>query len=285
MRAISYSLFGFGKPTPENCFEFASYMRGMNINVRFNRILYIGWQTVINVDDETYRGKYNKVFKWHEDRGFIKVNICPNNQPLCLAMLWRLKPVYDYTHPDWTYTHVLCRDLDSIATFREVQMVQEWIHEDKTVHCITDSVSHNIPMMGGMIGFRPAYFTERLGITTWEKLMEFDKGMDFSKKGSDQTFLNNAIYPKCADSCTEHYIKGMIHNLPEGNGRHYRVNEDLEIGVDPRFKATNLLCGHVGSAGYYGEPTLKFLRYDDPYRNDYKDLENMKEFKEIFSWG
>ena len=285
MRAISYSLFGYDKPTPKNSFDFACYMRGLHINVRFNRLLYIGWQTVINVDDQTYNSKYKKIFQFHEDRGYIKVNICPNNEPLCKAMLWRMKPVFEYEHPDWKYTHVICRDLDSIATFREVQMVQEWIHEDKAAHCITDSVSHNIPMMGGMIGFRPGYTNERLSVGTWDKFMEYDKSMDFSVKGSDQTFLNRAVYPKCADSVTEHYIKGMIHNLPEGNGRHYRVNGDLPIGVDERFKCTNLFCGHVGSAGYYEAPTMNFLHYEDPHAGDYAEIERRKEFQNIFYWA
>ena len=31
-------------------------------------------------------------------------------------------------------------------------MVKEWENSPKVVHAITDSVSHNIPLMGGMIG-------------------------------------------------------------------------------------------------------------------------------------
>ena len=272
-RAISYALFGFDRSTPDNCFDFACYMRGLHINVRFNRILYPGWTTVINVDEVTYNSKFKDIFKWHEHKGFIKVNICPNGDQLCKAMLWRMKTIFDYEHPDWTWTHVICRDLDSIATYREAQMVQEWVNEDKTIHCITDSISHNIPMMGGMIGVRPAHFTSKTGIHSWENLIQWDKGIDYSRKGSDQTLLNLALYPKCADSATEHFIKGMVHNLPEGNGRHYKVNEDQEIGVDPRFKETNLFCGHVGAAGYYEAPTMKFLHYDDPYRDEYKEIE------------
>jgi hypothetical protein len=140
-------------------------------------------------------------------------------------------------------------------------------------------------MMGGMIGIRPAHFASKTGIHSWDALMNFDKSVDFTVKGSDQSFLNRAIYPKCADSSTEHFIKGMVHNLPEGNGRHYRVNEDLPIGVDDRFKSTNLLCGHVGAAGYYEAPTMKFLHYEDPYRDEYKSLESKPEFRQLFYWA
>lgn len=284
-RAISYSLFGYNRKTPDNCFEFATYMRGLHIAIRFNRILYPGWITVVNVDHSTYNSEYKEIFDWHVHTGHLRVNLCPDNEPLCLAMLWRMKTVFDYAHPQWTWSHVIMRDLDSIATFREVQMVQEWVNEDKTIHCITDSVSHNIPMMGGMIGIRPAHFASKTGIHSWDQLIAFDKSIDFSVKGSDQTFMNRAIYPKCADSSTEHFIKGMVHNLPEGNGRHYRVNEDLPIGVDERFKETNLLCGHVGAAGYYEAPTMKFLHYSDPYRDEYVDLERRKQFQRLFYWA
>lgn len=285
-RAISYSLFGYNRKTPDNCFDFACYMRGLHINIRFNRILYPGWTTVVNVDHSTYNSEFKEIFQWHEANGYLKVNLCDDGEPLCKAMLWRMKTIFDTRNNEWTWSHVIMRDLDSIATFREVQMVQEWINEaTKAIHCITDSVSHNIPMMGGMIGFQPSLFSSLTGIHNWDQLLAFDKSMDFTVKGSDQTFLNRAIYPKCAGSATEHFIKGMVHNLPENNGRHYVVNENLPIGVDERFKATNLLCGHVGAAGYYEAPTMKFLHYDDPYRGDYIAIEKMEKFRNIFYWG
>lgn len=285
-RAISYSLFGYGKDTPANCFEFNSYLRGLHICIRFNRILYPGWTTVLSLDADTYDSPYQDIFNWHIDKGFLKINLIKEKDtPLCKAMLWRLQPVFHYHHPEWDYTHVICRDLDSIATFREVQMVQEWINEDKTIHCITDSISHNIPMMGGMIGFRPAHFTSKTGYHDWQKLLDWDKAMDYRVKGSDQTFLNRCVYPMCADSSTEHYIKGMVHNLPEGNGRHYQVNESQEIGVDPRFKVTNEFAGHVGAAGYYEAPTMKFLHNEDPYRHEYEDLERLQKYRQIFYWA
>lgn len=284
-RAIAYALFGFDRPTPQNCFEFSSYLRGLHLNIRFNRILYPGYTTILMVDSVTLNSQYSDIIRWHESRGYLQVEECPNGEPLCRAMLWRLKPVFKMKSGVWAWDHVICRDLDSIATFREAQMVQEWVNEDKTIHCITDSVSHNIPMMGGMIGIRPAHLSSRTGIGTWDQLMSQSGNIDFSKKGTDQDFLNKVIYPKCAESSTEHFIKGMPHNLVENNGRHYVVNENLSIGVDERFKATNLLCGHVGAAGYYEAPTMKFLHNDDPYKGDYIDIEHRDQFRNIFYWG
>lgn len=282
-KIISYSLFGFDRERQENCFDFLSYLRSMHICIRLNRILFPGWDIVINIDHATYNSPYKRIFDWHVERGHIKINKCPDNEALCKAMLWRMKPVYFYQHPAWVASHVICRDLDSIPTFREAQMVHEWVNEDKAMHCITDSISHNIHAMGGLVGFRPDYFNDRMGIATWDELMAKANGIDFTRKGSDQDFLNRFIYPKCADAVTEHFIKGMKHDLPEENGRHYSIG-DYEIGVDRKYKEIDLLCGHAGSAGFYEAPTMKFLHYEDPYRDEYLPLETMPEFCQIFYW-
>lgn len=279
-KAISYALFGYGTKPPQNCFEFNSYLRGLMVNVRINRIIYPGWTNVINMDQRTYDSPYKPLFDWLSQKGFIKVNIC-KDAPLCLAMLWRLKPIFEKDAKDeWTYTHVLCRDIDSVCTYREAQAVAQWIAEDKTIHCITDSISHNIPMMGGMIGFRPRYITERLHAYTWQQMTSMGT-FDWARKGTDQDFLNKYVYPKNADSATEHFILGMRHTLKEEDGRHYTI-ADIDIGIDPLYKELNYVCGHIGSSGYYEIQMVKFLCEVDPYRNEYKEIED--QFKSVFYW-
>lgn len=278
--AISYSLFGYGKKPPESCFEFNSYCRGLMINIRVNRIVFPGWVNVLNLDASTYNSPYKPLFDWLVSKGLMKINIC-KDAPLCMAMLWRLKPIFDKDEKgNWLYTHVLCRDIDSVCTYRDAQAVAQWIQEDKTIHCITDSVSHNIPMMGGMIGFRPHYVTERLGVKNWQQMVNLGS-FDWNRKGTDQDFLNKYVYPKCSDSATEHFVKGMRHNLKEEDGRHYSI-PDIEIGVDQLYKELDLVCGHIGSAGYYEIQMVKFLCEVDPYRNEYKEIED--QFKNLFYW-
>lgn len=292
--AISYALFNYNKERQANCFDFNSYLRGMQICLRFNRILFPDWQMVVNIDEASYSSPYKPIFDWHAKKGFIKFNICPDNEKLCKAMLWRLKTVFDMTGPGWTYTHVICRDLDSIATYREAQAVSDWVKEDKALHCITDSISHTIPMMGGMVGFRPGYVNDLMKITddpgkTWQYLMELSGGIDFSRKGSDQDFLNSVMYPKLCTNATEHFVKGRPHDLIEGNGRHYEINKsirpDVAIGDINVLEETNRLAGHIGAAGFYESPTMKFLYYEDPFKEEYAELENMEEFKQIFYWS
>lgn len=290
MKAVSYSLFGYDRSRAENCFDFNSYLRGLHICIRFNRILFPGWDIVLNIDEASYNSPYRRIFDWHQNKGFLKIKLFPNGEPLCKAMLRRVQTVFDYSHPNWTYSHVICRDLDSIPTYREAQMVQEWIEEDRAIHCITDSVSHTIPMMGGMIGFRPGYVNDIMKLTlhpqdAFNSLMALSGDINFSQKGSDQDFLGRIMYPKLCTNATEHFIKGRPHDLIEGIGRHYSV-PDIELEkVDRKFDETNRLAGHVGAAGFYEAPTMKFLYYDDPYKSDYEELETMPEFAQIFYWS
>lgn len=282
MKAISYSLFGYGRQPQQGSFEFQTYLRGMWTNMRVNRVIYPGWKMIVTVDSDTSRAPdINKILNWAYDRDLVDI-VAQKNAPLCISMLWRLWPIFEMDNNKCRYSHVLCRDIDSISTYREVQMVQEWIDEDKTIHCITDSISHNIPMMGGMVGFRPAYFTDRMKCRSWDQLMELAGNMDFSRKGSDQDFLGRYVYPPNADSATEHFILGMKQTIPEGGGRHYRV-PDIEIeGVDPVQKCTNDLAGHVGAAGCYEPVMVKWLNTMDPFRDDYAEIE--KQFPQLFFW-
>lgn len=280
MKAVSFAIFGYERAREANCFEHESYVRGLLVNIRFNRILYPNWINVLNIDSRSYVA-YRKLYDWLQDKGFLLINIFPDDEPLCRAMLQRMKTVFSYEHPEWVYTHVLCRDVDSISTYREAQAVQQWISENKTAHCITDSISHNIPMMGGMIGFKPADLSSRLSINSWADMIKMGVGIDWKRKGTDQDFLNKYIYPRVAESATEHFVLGMVHNLPEGNGRHYSI-PDYPIDVDPKFKVMNDCCGHIGSAGYYESPTVKFLNTLDPYSTEYAEIE--RQFPRLFYW-
>lgn len=279
MKGISYAVFGHGKKY-DNCFEHESYVRGLMVNVRFNRIVYPNWLNVLNIDTRSYIA-YKKLYDWLQNKGHILINICPDDEPLCKAMMFRMKTVFMYTHPDWIFTHVLCRDVDSICTYREAQAVQQWIDENKTAHCITDSISHNIPMMGGMVGFKPADLSSRMNVNSWEDLMKIGTDIQWSRKGADQDFLNRYVYPKVSESATEHFVLGMRHNLPEVDGRHYSI-PDYTIDVPEVFKVTNDCAGHVGSAGYYESPTVKFLNSMDPYCDEYAEIE--REFPRLFYW-
>ena len=284
MKAIAYSLFGFDRGRVDNCFSFDSYLRGLMINIRFNRLLYPDWSVILETDQATYQG-FEPLFKALEERNIIRVEKNPNNTPLCAAMLWRIKPVF-WTKPDqtWEFTHVICRDLDSPATYREVQAVNYWISKDRCMHAITDSISHDVPLMGGMIGIRPDYFSSRLGVNSFTEFRALSK-MDLSYKGSDQHFLNHVVYPKMgakgSDSITQHYILG--HGNTFLSDWHNTI-DDIGIGVSEELKETNAICGHIGASGYYEPPTMKIIH---KYKHLFSDLMNIEKqfYPQFFYWN
>jgi len=277
MKVISYSLFGYNTERKENCFDFASYLRTFGICLRMNKLLYPQWTTILHLDKSTYDG-----FKNYFDRLKLiglEIEIC-SDAPLCKAMLWRMKPCFNNK-----YSHVICRDVDSPATYREAQMVEEWIFGNtKASHAITDSISHTIPMMGGMIGFMPEHFKHRTGYSTWEEMIN-DSPYDFNNKGTDQDFLNNFIYPKFAqqgkDSITQHYILGMPNTFL--SDYHNSVpNILLSINDSEELKQSNDICGHVGASGYYEGATFRFLYKHWHKLNDILEVEKLHP--EIFFW-
>ena len=286
MKAIAYSLFGYNKAKHPDCFDFPSYLRGLSINVRLCRMVYPGWTVILHTDRETHDA-YQRYFELMP----ITVNVLPS-AALTKAMLWRLKPVYEKNwseeaqgFTDWKYTHVLCRDLDSPVTYREAQAVQYWINKDKAIHCITDSVSHNLPMLGGMIGIRPHYFTERTNTKTWDELMSLGAHIDYSNKGADQVFLNSHIYPVFSrhghDSVTQHYLEGMPNSFLTD---YHREIQPLDLPDVPfEYKCTNDCAVHIGQSGWNETPTLKIF---NKYEHIFSDIiEAEKKYPLIFYWN
>ena len=116
------------------------------------------------------------------------------------------------------------------------------------------------------------YLNERLKLNLepekiWDQLIKNGGEIDFTKKGADQDFLMRYIYPKVAtDSVTAHFVLGMRQTVTENNGMHYTI-PDIPIDVDPVHKHLNDCAGHIGAAGYYEPPMLKWLRHIDPNRD------------------
>jgi hypothetical protein len=285
--AIVYSLFGNEEEKKENCFNFNSYLRGMMINIRLNKLLFPEWTTLIELDKNVYQ-KYFNLFNALKNGGWIDFRI-NESEPLTKAMLWRLKPCFEGT---WDY--VLCRDLDSPATYREAQAVKYWMNRDKSAHAITDSVSHDVAMLGGMIGFIPKYFTDKIGQNDWSSMFN-GVNIDFNRKGADQDFLTQYIYPKFAqhgvDSITQHYFKGMPNSyLSDYNtclceptrGHENYCPHNIDIGLSIELKESNGLAGHIGAAGFYTTSTYKFLtKYRDKFAGLY---EIEKDYPIEFHW-
>lgn len=294
MKAICYSLFGYNKAPVENSFPFNSYLRGLMINIRLNSLLYPDWYVILETDQQTYDGFAPLFESLIKTRKFI-LHI---NEPAAFtkAMLWRLKPIFILGERDTKlFTHILCRDLDSPTTYRDAQAVLYWMNRNKGAHAITDSVSHNLPMLGGMIGFVPAHFTMLTGYNTWDEMFN-GCSINFDRKGADQDFLTQYIYPKFAqhgrDSITQHYFNGMGNSFlsdyktctcPPTAGHKAGCENDMDLNMPAELKETNSLAGHIGAAGWYSTALEKFL---NKYKDNFEDLQEMeKQYSDIFHWS
>lgn len=297
MKAISYALFGANKERQDNCFDFNSYLSSMMVCIRMNRLVYPDWDNVIHVDKTTHEAYYT-FFEALSNTPNIVIKV-QNEAPICEAMLWRMKPIFELNNDVTSkYTHVICRDLDSPSTYKEAQAVQHWINRmTKAAHAITDSDSHTIPLMGGMIGFMPDHFLTRTGFKSWDQMMGVARNhYSFNYKGSDQDFLNRIIYPYFSqhgsDSITQHYFEGMPNTFLSdyytcqcGRGRLHKQDCPLNIPLDinPELNETIDISGHIGCAGYYIPPTVKIF---NKYAHLFADLKKIELlYPNIFFWN
>ena len=264
-KVISFALFGKGERNP-NCFDYNSYLRGLFLNLRLARLVYPDWQVWVMTDNEF-------ALPVRTEKLCNVLDCSP--APLTQAMLWRLMPLYfDGVE------RVICRDLDSPLTLREAKCVKAWTDSSKAAHAITDSISHNIPMLGGMVGFDSRHWIERTNTRTWYDLF-IHGGFDWSVKGTDQHFLNRIIYPLYAthgtDSIMQHYIKGMPNTFLDGYSDHVP-----DMGYLEAMSGSNDVCGHIGAAGWYEAPMFKFLQQ---FKHKFTDiLEVERQHPDIFYW-
>jgi hypothetical protein len=281
MNAISYSLFGYGTQH-DQCLNFKSYLRGLHLNIRVAQVLYPGWEVVVMADESVLNSPYMELFKKLKEDGKIRLHIVRTAE-LCTMMLYRLCPIF-FNNVDGCimYDRVLCRDTDSLLSYRERQAVEYWMRGPKMAHAMTDSVSHNIPLMGGMIGFCSGPFRERMGVRSFDDLMKLSSGIDFSRKGADQDFLNRYVLPKVADSITEHFVLGHPQTF-RGDCHNFIHDIDLnEIGVPEACKDLNGFGYHIGAAGFQTDHVVRWLQHWGKDNAYWADIE--KQYSDIFYW-
>ncbi len=277
MNAISYSLF---KADDKNCHTFESFMRFLTITLRAHHVLFEGFDFSLNYHLPT---KYNV----HDLPLSARTR---DLDPLCRAMLWRIEDCYNKD-----YEYVFCRDLDSLPTYRERQAVEQYIKTCGTAHAINDSISHTIPMLGGMIGFNTKKLEEAYPSHNFYIDLA-DCNINFVDKGTDQTFINKFIYPKVRRDTFSHRMLGM--NCNQDNNC-TNVIPNIEIPVDAEYHTSDLLVNHIGQGGYHLERTfnaeypgggkhyagaLAYWRDACPKKINSQIEEFEKQFPEIYYW-
>lgn len=261
MKVISYSLFG-----DQSSLEFKFYLRGVYFNARMNRILLPGFTTFVYVASAVMQ-EYRDYWKAFQDTfPDVKIIIENDHPQRCLGMLWRMKPLFDEK-----VELVLCRDADSVITYREANCIYDWLKSPLPFHAINDNAAHG-GLMGGLVGFKCKEFRE---ITKYQSFQQMVGGLDLRHHGSDQNFLNQSIHPKIKH-------KLFFHNLKGAGASAGRTENSAPNGViDKKYWVTDLISRYIGSAGVIDLELLRFFRSFDN-KTEFQTLEKL--FPKIFYW-
>lgn len=269
---VSYSLFGYADGRHPTCFDFKTYLRGLDINLRVAQLIYPKWKVFVALDEQTYKSPYREWFDWHKKSEFLDF-VVMKKRPLCEMMLWRLYPVFS------GYDRVICRDTDSLLSYKERLCTKYWEDGGRIVHAMTDSISHTIPLMGGMIGVMSAQFKRVIACDTFKEFIQLSRGEDFNIKGSDQIFLSREILPRIHQSITEHFLLGLPQSF---RGDCHTTVPNIDLGLPEAYKETTSLSWHIGASGYQEPGTLKFLAEYGINNEHFEEIE--KKFPGVFYW-
>jgi hypothetical protein len=109
------------------------------------------------------------------------------------GMFWRF-----WASEDPEVDIFLSRDCDSRFSNREISAINEWLSSDKDFHIMRDHPYHTVPILGGMWGCRN-------GLMRRIKLSDLIKSWNkFERKGIDQDFLGQVVYPIVINKSFEH---------------------------------------------------------------------------------
>lgn len=277
MNAVSFSLFGY-KGNLSSAYPFASYFRGVSFNMKMIELIYPGWKMHLILDEPTFE-HFKEYFDYHVEGGRLAIEVIEPDE-LCMMMLQRMRPIFS-----GDYDRVICRDLDSLVSYKERQAVEYWMSTGKIAHAITDSVSHTIPLMGGMVGFMCKEFREIFNVD-FKSFVRRASRIKWGVKGADQDFLNQIVLPKVADpnkpSIVEHYLLGMPQSF---RGECHHIIQDITLpDVKPMLEESNKLIEHIGADGFRQDQALVF--FDKHFTPEQKEYYNLIEdqFKEVFYW-
>jgi hypothetical protein len=263
MKCISYSLFG-----DPSSFEFGFYLRGVFHNIRMNRLLFPDFHTIVYATTEIINKYYDVLGDVGQLTNKLTIQEEDNNPRRCEGMLRRMMPLFEKD-----FDTVICRDLDSVSTYREALCTYEWLQSGLPYHAINDNAAHG-GLMGGMVAFKSEDFKKDTGYKSFEQMI---RGVDLKLHGSDQNFMNRAILPK---------IKGklFLHNLKGAGCPASVVKTEVPASgpIDKKLWTSDLISRYIGSAGVIDFELLRWFKANDP--NPKWDAFE-KRYSDIFYWA
>jgi hypothetical protein len=189
---VAFSLWG----------DHPMYWEGALKNIELVKKFYPGFKTRFYIDESC---KKELIDSLSDD---IVEKVLVNSKDSFHGMFWRF-----WASEDPEVDIFLSRDCDSRISERESSAVYEWINSGKDFHIMRDHPYHTVPILGGMWGCRNGIMGE-IGLT--KKIEEWDR---YERKGIDQDFLAELVYPLIINRCLEHsefnlFFGGQIFNFP-----------------------------------------------------------------------
>lgn len=290
MKLICFALHQ--EPSSE-IFEYRAYLRGLYFNCRFANLVFPDWRVHLDVDRATYE-RFQNLFDWLKSNNNLHLVVWDRTPVLCEGMLRRLSAAFI---PD--VSHILCRDADSLLTYKEAAAIQEWLESGYGFHAMTDNPAHS-GLMGGMVGISTSKLKALTGFHAWEDMIYDAAGFDLTQleaikritplqaaidvsnlahRGSDQNYLNSKILPLIASDLLVHAFEGA--GVP-GAAKTVKTASVKPPQVDPRLWESTLCIAFTGAAGVNDLEVLRFLKRMDPENNKFKEIE--KEYPQLFYW-
>ena len=181
-KIIAFSLWG----------ENPMYWIGALKNIELLKEYYPGWICRFYIDSNSKQELINTI------KGDNVELVLVDSKDSFHDMFWRF-----WASEDSNVDIYLSRDCDSRITEREVVAINEWLESDKDFHIMRDHPYHTVPILGGMWGCRNGLMRK---INLSEKINQWGK---YERKGIDQDFLGQVIYPLVKNNSFEHSEFGL----------------------------------------------------------------------------
>lgn len=260
MNVISYSIYG------TNNF----YWQYLPCLIRAHHVIFNNWNIKFYHDSNIENMYYGNVLLELEKKGIVELSgSIKKEDKHCKAMLRRMMPLWEDK-----YEYVFCRDVDSLPTGRERWAMEKFMSTDAVVHAINDHKEHNIPMLGGMIGFNVKKFNNIMNINNFDDFFALDKDNydSWDHKGKDQDFLNSNVWGKFRNVACVHRIEWEDQEDKNNVPYIYRTIDKICIdkNLDDIIENSNKYANFIGTDGYEKVKALKFF-----HRYGKQDIENI----------
>lgn len=174
---VAFSLWG----------EHPMYWKGALKNIELVNLFYPGFKSRFYIDKNSKKELIDTI------KGENVEVILVDSKDSFHGMFWRF-----WAAEDPEVDIFLSRDCDSRISKREVSAVNDWLSTNRDFHIMRDHPYHTVPILGGMWGCRN-------GILRNVNLSEsIDSWAQFHRKGIDQDYLAQVVYPHVVNRSLEH---------------------------------------------------------------------------------